>query len=152
MTTVQAILASKKGRPIISVSPDDLVFDALSKMASHDISAVLVLEGDRLAGIFTERDYARKVVLQGRSSKDSRIGELMSSNLVTITPSQTVDDVMNIMTSKRFRHLPVVEHEQLLGIVTIGDAVKAVIDQQQETIRQLSGYIAGDLLPGETAA
>lgn len=152
MTSVQEILASKKGPPIISVAPEDLVFDALSKMAREDISAVLVLAEDRLVGIFTERDYARKVALQGRSSKDSRIGDLMTPNPVTIAPSQSVDDVMNIMTGKRFRHLPVVDNGRLLGIVTIGDAVKAVIDQQQQTIRHLSGYIAGDLVAGETAA
>ncbi len=148
-TTVRQILDSKKKNQIISVSPDDVVLDALTKMASSDVSAVLVLENERLVGIFTERDYARKLVLQGRASKDTRIGDLMTQNLLTISPSQTVDDVMSLMTENRFRHLPVVERGQLIGIVTIGDAVKAVIDEQKQTIDQLAGYISGDLAPGQ---
>ncbi|MDO6386775.1 MULTISPECIES: CBS domain-containing protein [Uliginosibacterium] len=148
MTTVRQILDSKKSAQIISVSPASTVFDALTLMSSKDVSAVLVLENERLVGIFTERDYARKLILQGRSSKDTRIGDLMTQNLLTISPSQTVDDVMAIMTENRFRHLPVVERGQLIGIVTIGDAVKAVIDQQQQTIKQLAGYISGDIAPG----
>lgn len=149
MTTVRQILDSKKKAHIIFVTPDDVVLDALHKMASADVSAVLVLENERLVGIFTERDYARKLVLQGRSSKDTRIGELMTQNLLTISPSQTVEDIMSIMTENRFRHLPVVDRGKLIGIVTIGDAVKAVIDEQRQTIDQLSGYIAGDLAPGQ---
>ncbi len=148
-TTVRQILDSKKKNQIISVAPDALVLDALTKMASSDVSAVLVLENERLVGIFTERDYARKLVLQGRASKDTRIGDLMTQNLLTISPSQTVDDVMSLMTENRFRHLPVVERGQLIGIVTIGDAVKAVIDEQKQTIDQLAGYISGDLAPGQ---
>lgn len=148
MTTVRQILDSKKSSQIISVGPDSTVFDALQMMASKDVSAVLVLENERLVGIFTERDYARKLILQGRHSKDTRIGDLMTQNLLTISPSQTVDDVMAIMTENRFRHLPVVERGKLIGIVTIGDAVKAVMDQQQQTIQQLAGYISGDIAPG----
>jgi CBS domain-containing protein len=144
MTTVGQILA-RKTTQIHSVSPDHTVLDALKLMAGKDISAVLVIEGERLVGIFTERDYARKVILQGRSSRESRIGELMSQNLLTVSPTQTVEEIMAIMTENRFRHLPVVDHGQLVGIVTIGDTVKAMLDQQQQTIRQLSGYIAGDL-------
>jgi CBS domain-containing protein len=121
------------------------VLDALKLMAGKDISAVLVIEGERLVGIFTERDYARKVILQGRNSRESRIGELMTQNLLTVSPTQTVEEIMAIMTENRFRHLPVVDHGQVIGIVTIGDTVKAMLDQQQQTIRQLSGYIAGDL-------
>jgi CBS domain-containing protein len=149
MTTVRQILDSKKKAQIISVTPKDVVLDALHKMASADVSAVLVLENERLVGIFTERDYARKLVLQGRSSKDTVIGELMTQNLLTVSPSQTVEDIMTIMTENRFRHLPVVERGKLIGIVTIGDAVKAVIDEQKQTIDQLAGYIAGDLAPGQ---
>ncbi len=148
MTTVRQILDNKKSAQIISVTPAATVFDALQLMSSKDVSAVLVLENERLVGIFTERDYARKLILQGRSSKDTKIGELMTQNLLTISPSQTVDDIMAIMTENRFRHLPVVERGQLIGIVTIGDAVKAVIDQQQQTIKQLAGYISGDIAPG----
>lgn len=148
MTTVRQILDSKKSSQIISVGPDSTVFDALQLMAGKDVSAVLVLENERLVGIFTERDYARKLILQGRSSKETRIGDLMTQNLLTISPSQTVEDIMAIMTENRFRHLPVVERGKLIGIVTIGDAVKAVMDQQQQTIQQLAGYISGDIAPG----
>ncbi|MEN9491719.1 MAG: hypothetical protein RJA63_2168 [Pseudomonadota bacterium] len=144
MTTVGQIL-TRKSTQIYSVSPDHSVLDALKLMAGKDISAVLVIEGERLVGIFTERDYARKVILQGRNSRESRIGELMTQNLLTVSPTQTVEEIMAIMTENRFRHLPVVDHGQVIGIVTIGDTVKAMLDQQQQTIRQLSGYIAGDL-------
>lgn len=148
MTNVRQILDGKKSQQIHSVSPQTSIFEALELMASKDVSAVLVLENERLVGIFTERDYARKVILKGRSSRDTKISELMTQNLLTISPTQTVEDVMEIMTENRFRHLPVVERGQLIGIVTIGDAVKTVIDQQQQTINQLAGYISGDLAPG----
>lgn len=146
MTTVGQIL-SGKGHQLHTVTPDHSVFEALELMAKKDISAVLVIEGDRLVGIFTERDYARKIILQGRSSRDSRIGEMMSQNLLTVSPSQTVEEIMAIMTENRFRHLPVVSQGKLIGIVTIGDTVKAMLDQQQQTIRHLSGYISGELNP-----
>lgn len=148
MTTVRQILEGKKTAAIISVSPDVSVYEALELMAAREVSAVLVLEANRLVGIFTERDYARKLALKGRTSKQTLVSEMMTQNLLTISPSQTVEDVMEIMTENRFRHLPVVERGQLIGIVTIGDAVKAVIDAQQQTIRQLEGYIAGDLSAG----
>lgn len=143
-TTVKEILSGKSNQ-LHAVAPDTSVYEALDLMAKKDISAVLVLEGERLVGIFTERDYARKVALHGRNSKDSRIGDLMTQNLLTVSPSQTVDDVMQIMTENRFRHLPVVERGQLIGIVTIGDAVKAVIAEQGQTIAQLSSYISGEI-------
>jgi CBS domain-containing protein len=146
--TVREMLDSKKDRKIHSVTPKTSVFEALELMAQKDISAVLVLEGENLVGIFTERDYARKLILQGRSSRESLIGELMTANLQTISPAQTVEDVMSLMTEYHFRHLPVVERGKLLGIITIGDAVRTVIEQQQQTIRELSGYISGDLAPG----
>lgn len=148
MTTIRQILEGKKTAAIISVSPDVSVYEALELMAAREVSAVLVLEANRLVGIFTERDYARKLALKGRTSKQTLVSEMMTQNLLTISPSQTVEDVMEIMTENRFRHLPVVERGQLIGIVTIGDAVKAVIDAQQQTIRQLEGYIAGDLSAG----
>jgi CBS domain-containing protein len=114
-------------------------------MAKHDIGAVVVAEGDCLAGIFTERDYARKVILKGRTSREARVGELMTPNVLTVSPSQSMDDCMALMTENHVRHLPVVERGRLVGIVTIGDAVKTVIADQEATIRQLSSYIAGDL-------
>jgi CBS domain-containing protein len=143
-TSVKEILSGKSAE-ILSVSPETSVYEALDLMARTDISAVLVLEGERLVGIFTERDYARKVALRGRNSKDTRIRDVMTQNLLTISPTQDVDDVMAIMTENRFRHLPVVERGKLVGIVTIGDAVKAVMAEQRQTIAQLSSYISGEI-------
>ncbi|WP_418648425.1 CBS domain-containing protein [Thauera butanivorans] len=143
-TTVKQIL-EQKGSAFHSVSPADSVFDALSLMAQFDIGCVLVTEGERLVGIFTERDYARKVVLKGLVSRDIRVGDLMTPNPCTVTPTNTVDEVMHTMTENRFRHLPVVYQGKIMGVVTIGDMVKSVVQQQQATIRQLESYIAGDL-------
>ena len=142
--SVKQVLENK-GSKAYSVGPTATVLEALTAMAEHDIGAVLVIEGERLVGIFTERDYARKVVLRGKSSKDSVISELMTPNVCTITPSHTMDQVMNIMTENRFRHLPVVDHGKIAGIVTIGDVVKSVIALQEATIQHLSSYIAGDI-------
>ena len=144
METVQQVL-ERKGSKVYSVAPDMSILDALGVMAEHDIGAVLVMEGDRLLGIFSERDYARKVVLKGLVSRDVQVSQLMTPNPQTISPSNTVEDVMNLMTENRFRHLPVVEGERLVGIVTIGDMVKSMVMQQERTIRHLSSYIAGDL-------
>ncbi|MFA9439882.1 CBS domain-containing protein [Uliginosibacterium sp. sgz301328] len=144
MTTVRHMLQGKS--PVIhSVAPGATVFEAIASMAEHNISAVLVTEGERLVGIFTERDYARKVILQGRSSRDTKVSELMTQNLLTVSPSQTIEEVMQMMTENRIRHLPVVDHGTLIGIVTIGDAVKNVMDEQRQTIEQLSSYISGDI-------
>lgn len=143
-TTVREILQGKNPA-IHSVPPTATVYQALEVMANKEVSAILVLEGERLVGIFTERDYARKVILRGHSSRELRVSEIMTQNLLTVSPTHTVEDIMEIMTENRFRHLPVVERGQLVGIVTIGDAVKAVIDEQQQTIKQLSGYISGDI-------
>jgi len=145
MTVTVRQIIEQKGAVTHAVSPEVSVLDALSVMARHDIGSVLVTQNDRLAGIFTERDYARKLVLKGLTSKEATVGDVMTPNVCTITPSQTLDAVMNIMTENRFRHLPVVEHGKIVGIVTIGDVVKAVIDQQEKTINHLSSYIAGDL-------
>ena len=142
--TVRQVL-ERKGHVAHAVRPDSSVYDALSVMAEHDIGAVLVTENDRLLGVFTERDYARKVVLKGLVSRDVRISELMTPNPCTVSPSSTVDEVMTTMTENRFRHLPVVERGRIIGVVTIGDMVKAVLSQQEQTIRHLSSYIAGDL-------
>jgi CBS domain-containing protein len=143
-TTVKQVL-EQKGSGTYSVSPEATVMEALEIMAKHDIGAVLALEGARLVGIFTERDYARKVAIKGLSSRDAKVGELMTQNVCTITPSHTIDDVMSIMTQNRFRHLPVVDHGAIVGIVTIGDVVKTVIAEHEATIQQLSSYIAGDI-------
>lgn len=145
MTTTVGQILAQKGNKAMAVLPESSVLDALLIMAEHDIGAVLVVEGERLVGIFTERDYARKVVLKGLVSRDVKIRELMTANPRTVTPSCTVDEVMQTMTENRFRHLPVVEEGKIAGIVTIGDMVKCIVSQQQATIEQLSNYIAGDL-------
>lgn len=135
----------QKGHTTFSVTPTTSVFDALALMAEHDIGAVLVMENDELRGIFTERDYARKLVLKGIASRTASVGDMMTSNVQTISPSEQLSSVMSTMTKKRFRHLPVVEGGKVIGIITIGDVVKVVMEQQEATIQQLSSYIAGDL-------
>ena len=142
MTTTHDILRSK-GHTVHSVRPDDTVLAALGVMAEHDIGAVLVLDGDKLVGILSERDYARKVVLAGRSSKDSQVQDVMTTHTVCVTPERSIDECMALMTDRRLRHLPVVDHKQVIGLVSIGDLVKATIDDQEFTITQLQSYIAG---------
>jgi CBS domain-containing protein len=142
MHTASDILRDK-GHTVWSVKPTDTVLEALGAMARHDVGAVLVLDGDRLVGIFSERDYARKVVLAGRSSKDSRVDEVMTSQVVCVSPERSIDECMALMTNRRLRHLPIVDHKRVIGIVSIGDLVKATIDDQQFTIAQLQSYIAG---------
>ena len=144
MTTVKQIL-EQKGSAFHAVRPTDSVFDALSLMAQFDIGCVLVTESDKLVGIFTERDYARKVVLKGLGSRDVKVGDLMTHAPYTVGLSGTADDVMATMTTKRFRHIPVVEGGKVLGIVTFGDMVKSIVNQHEKTIKQLESYIAGDL-------
>jgi len=143
-TTVQQVI-DQKGGGIFSVSPEATVLEALELMAKNDIGGVLVLKNEALVGIFTERDYARKVAIKGLSSKDTKVGDLMTANVSTITPKNSMDDVMGMMTKNRFRHLPVVADGKLVGIITIGDVVKAVIAEHEATIQQLSSYIAGDI-------
>ena len=143
-TTVRQVL-ERKGSVTHTVTPQTSVFDALSLMAKHDIGAVVVTDSRGLVGIFTERDYARKLVLKGLSSKDVTVGDMMTTPVTTVTSSEKVSQVMMIMTNRRFRHLPVVDDGRLAGIITIGDVVKTVIDEQEETIKQLASYISGDL-------
>ena len=142
MTTTHDILRSK-GHTVHFVRPDDSVLAALGVMAEHDIGAVLVLDGDEVVGILTERDYARKVALVGRASKDSPVRSIMTADVVCVPPTGTVQDCMELMTERRVRHLPVVENGRLVGLVSIGDLVKATIDEQEFTISQLKNYIAG---------
>ena len=142
MTAAQDILRFK-GKTVHAVRPDDTVLAALGVMAEHDIGAVLVVEGDQLLGILTERDYARKVALMGRASRDSPVRAIMTANVVVIPPSLTVEECMGLMTERRCRHLPVVENGRVIGLVSIGDLVKATIDEQEFTINQLKSYIAG---------
>ena len=142
MTTAKDIIRFK-GKTVHAVRPDDTVLAALGVMAEHDIGAVLVVEGDELLGILSERDYARKVVLLGRASRDSPVRLIMTANVVCVPPNRTVAECMGLMTERRCRHLPVVENGRVIGLVSIGDLVKAMIDEQEFTIKQLKNYIAG---------
>ena len=142
MINVRDILQDK-GREIWKVSPQTTVFDALKLMADRNIGALLVLDGERLAGIFSERDYARKVILKGKASKDTAVAEIMTAVVVTVCLSHTVEECMELMTSNRIRHLPVVEGEELAGVISIGDVVKAIISDREFTIKQLENYITG---------
>ncbi|MBI1807817.1 MAG: CBS domain-containing protein [Ignavibacteria bacterium] len=142
MMTVRQILETK-GRAVWSVSPDSSVYDAIKLMADKNVGALVVLDGDRLKGIISERDYARKVILKGKSSKEIPVNEIMSSNLITIRPEQSIEDCMALMTTKHIRHLPVLEANKLAGMISIGDVVKAIISEQEYTIKQLENYITG---------
>lgn len=142
MYTVRHLLQSKTNR-IWSVSPQATVYEALELMAAQNIGAVLVMEGGQLVGIFTERDYARKVVLHGKTSRTVTVGELMSTELACVGPDDTIDDCMSLMTDKRTRHLPVMENGKLIGVVSIGDVVKAIISDRELMIRELERYITG---------
>ncbi len=140
MKTVGQLLEAKENK-IVSIGPDARVFDALKLMAEKEIGALVVVDGGKLAGIISERDYARKVILLGKSSHDIPVREIMTAKVLTVKPSQTVEECMALMTSKRVRHLPVMEGERLTGVVSIGDLVKEVIADQEETIKQLETYI-----------
>ena len=134
-------LLGAKGNQIYSIGPDAKVIEALRLMAQKDVGALVVMEGGRLAGILSERDYARKVILQGKSSQDVPVREIMTSEVITVDPSKTVEDCMALVTQRRIRHLPVCEQGNLIGILSIGDLVKEVIAEQEQTIRQLESYI-----------
>jgi CBS domain-containing protein len=136
-------LLSPKPHEVWSVSPSNSVYEALQLMAAKDIGAVLVVENSQVVGIFSERDYARKVILKGKASKETQVGELMTKDVLYVRPDQSLEDCMALMTEKHIRHLPVMEQNKLLGIVTIGDIVKAIISEQQFTIRELENYISG---------
>jgi CBS domain-containing protein len=140
MTKVRQLIEGK-GRTLYSVEPEDPVLEAIRQMADHHVGALLVLKGTELQGIISERDYARKVILHGRSSAETPVWQIMSAPVITVSPDQTVQDCMKLMTDRRVRHLPVVDGGQVVGMVSIGDLVKAVIEEQQQTIEQLESYI-----------
>lgn len=142
MKLVQHLLDSK-GRDIISVTADTSVLDAIILMAERGIGSLLVMEGDELKGIITERDYARKVIVKGRSSKSTSVGEIMTSDIFTTTPQETVNRCMNIMSKRKIRHLPVMDGDKVAGMISIGDLVQAIISDQQEEIEHLAHYIHG---------
>lgn len=142
MNTVKQVL-KVKGNTVISAAPETPVYDALTIMAEHDIGAVLVLRDARPVGIFSERDYARKVTLKGKSSKEITVGELMVKDIFYVSPEDSLEECMMIMTKKRVRHLPVLENNQLVGLISIGDVVKQIISDQEFKIRELEKYIQG---------
>ena len=144
MKTVAQLLQSKPNRAVHSVAPDAPVLEAIKLMAQHRIGALLVMDGERLAGIITERDYARKVVLMGRSSSDTPVRDIMTAAVLQVGPQQTNEHCMALMTEKRLRHLPVVEGGKVQGMVSIGDLVKDIISEQQLVIQQLEHYISGE--------
>ncbi|MDX9736734.1 CBS domain-containing protein [Azonexus hydrophilus] len=142
MKTLKQLLAEKNRLPVV-VSPKDMVFHALQVMADNGVGAVLVMDGERLVGIFSERDYARKIALANKNSKETPVSEVMTSKVAYVTPENTVSECMTLMTEHRFRHLPVLGNEgELLGLVSIGDMVKATIREQKFIIAQLEHYIA----------
>jgi CBS domain-containing protein len=140
MTTVRQLLGRKE-HAIFSIAPQDPVLEAIRAMAAHHVGALLVMQGETLAGIVSERDYARKVILMGRSSADTPVRDIMSSPVITVSPDDTVQKCMQLMTDKRVRHLPVVSDTRVIGMVSIGDLVKAVIAEQRQQIEQLENYI-----------
>ncbi len=142
MNTIRHILQIK-GTDIWTISPDATVYDALRLMEAKDVGALLVMENDSLAGILSERDYARKVILQNKSSRETKVRDIMTSHVYTIHPDQTVNECMELMTSRHVRHLPVIENDRLLGVISIGDVIKDIIYQQRQTIKDLEGRMIG---------
>lgn len=142
MKLVKHLLGKKDGE-VIRIAPDASVLDAIKIMADRAVGSLLVMEGDKLLGIVTERDYARKVIIKGRASDSTGVGEIMTANVITATPLESVNDCMTTMTERKIRHLPVVEDDGVVGIISIGDLVQAIISDQKEEIEQLEHYISG---------
>jgi CBS domain-containing protein len=135
-------LLNDKGRAIWSIHPDATVYDAIERMAEKSVGALLVVEGERLVGIVSERDYARKVILKGKASRETAVREIMSHPVVTVAPELTIQQTMTLMTEKRIRHLPVLVNDQVVGVISIGDVVRSIIEEKEFYIQQLTSYIA----------
>lgn len=146
MYLVKDIL-EEKGFEVHTVDPEATVYEALKKMAGQNIGALLVVKNEKIVGVFSERDYARKIILRGKSSKDSAVGELLSERIFYVKPFTSTTECMQIMNDHRVRHLPVLENDKLIGIVSIGDIVRKIIQSQKDTIKQLEDYILGKTLP-----
>lgn len=144
MKPVAQILRSKEHKTVYTIGPDGTVWDALKLMAERSVGALVVMEGKKIVGIVSERDYARKVVLQGRSSENTRVRDIMSSPVMYVRPDHTNEDCMALMTENRLRHLPIIENDELVGLISIGDLVKDIISEQQFIIEQLEHYIRGE--------
>lgn len=143
MQTVRELLEDKRHRPLVYVGPESTVLQALQIMSEADVGAVLVMDRGDIVGIFSERDYARRVVLEGRTSAGTHVREIMTSKVIYVRPAQTIDECMALMTDRRIRHLPVLEDGAVIGVLSIGDLVRATITEQQYTIEQLVNYIQG---------
>jgi CBS domain-containing protein len=141
--TIGVLLGCKGERRVLSIEPEQTVYEALQMLAKFDVGVLLVCSNNQLVGIFSERDYARKGILAGQLSRDTEVRQLMTSPVISVTPKHTVDECMSLMTQHDFRHLPVVQNDTVVGVVSIGDLVKWVISGQQQTIHALEGYIAG---------
>jgi CBS domain-containing protein len=141
--TIAAVLESKSENRILSIAPDDSVYEAIEKMAEYDVGALMVIANNRLVGVLSERDYTRKGILMGHPSRETRVGQIMTSPVVSVTPKHSVDECMALMTGHRIRHLPVLQGETVVGMISIGDLVKWVITGHEETIQALQGYITG---------
>ena len=142
MYTARDILR-EKGTQVYTISPDATVYEALKKMDQHNIGSLVVLEGEKMAGIISERDYARKMILKGRHSQDTAVRDIMTTTVTTVTPDKDLEECMELFTDKHTRHLPVVEDDQLVGIISIGDIVKGIIDHKEFVIEELEKYIKG---------
>ena len=143
MQTVQKILKAKKGQGFIAIAPDATAYEALQLMADKDIGALLIVKDEKIAGIFTERDYARKVILKGKASKETPVSELMTKNVYCVTPEHTIEQCESLMDEKHLRHLPVVEGDKPIGLLSIRDVVNMIISERENKIKELEGYITG---------